>query len=212
MIFNRHSELEGKHALLGASKHSWLNYDDEQLYRSYISSFAQQIGTLVHAYAKDKILYRQPMEDNRSERNALILHLLKNGIPYQAIPVENLFYNLMPYVNDAIGYKMTPEQVLYYSDYSFGTADAISYGRNVLRIHDLKTGVGPASMDQLMVYAAWFFLEYKKEVNFQKSRTELRIYQNQEVIVHTPTIHDISEVMEKVIHGAMVIEKNLMEV
>lgn len=212
MIFNRHSELEGKHALLGASKHSWLNYDDEQLYRSYISSFAQQIGTLVHAYAKDKILYRQPMEDNRSERNALILYLLKNGIPYQVIPVENLFYNLMPYVNDAIGYKMTPEQVLYYSDYSFGTADAISYGRNVLRIHDLKTGVGPASMDQLMVYAAWFFLEYKKEVNFQKSRTELRIYQNQEVIVHTPTIHDISEVMEKVIHGAMVIEKNLMEV
>ena len=152
------------------------------------------------------------MEDNRSERNAMVLYLLKNGIPYQVIPTENLFYNLMPYVNDAIGFKMTPEQVLYYSEYSFGTADAISYGRNVLRIHDLKTGVSPASMDQLMVYAAWFFLEYKKEVNFQKSRTELRIYQNQEVIVHTPTNKEISEVMEKVIHGAMVIEKNLMEV
>lgn len=212
MNFNKHSELEGKHALLGASKHSWLNYDDEQLYRSYISSFAQPIGTLVHEYAKDKILFRQPMEDNRSERNAMVLHLLKNGIPYQVIPIENLFYNLMPYVNDAIGFKMTPEQVLYYSEYSFGTADAISYGRNVLRIHDLKTGVSPASMDQLMVYAAWFFLEYKKEVNFQKSRTELRIYQNQEVVVHTPTNKEISEVMEKVIHGAMVIEKKLMEV
>lgn len=212
MIFNKHSELEGKHALFGASKHSWLNYDDEQLVRSYISSFAQPIGTLVHDYAKDKISYRQPMEDNRSERNALMLHLLKNGIPYHVIPTENLFYNLMPYVNDAIGFKMTPEQVLYYSEYSFGTADAISYGRNVLRIHDLKTGATPASMDQLMVYAAWFFLEYKKEVNFQKSRTELRIYQNQEVIVHTPTNKEISDVMEKVIHGAMVIEKNLMEV
>ena len=211
MNFNKHSELEGKHALFGASKHSWLNYDDEQLYRSYISSFAQPIGTLVHEYAKDKILFRQPMEDNRSERNAMVLHLLKNGIPYQVIPIENLFYNLMPYVNDAIGFKMTPEQVLYYSEYSFGTADAISYGRNVLRIHDLKTGVSPASMDQLMVYAAWFFLEYKKEVNFQKSRTELRIYQNQEVVVHTPTNKEISEVMEKVIHGAMVIEKKLMD-
>ena len=212
MIFNKHSELEGKHALLGASKHSWLNYDDEQLFRSYIGSFAPTIGTLVHDYAKDKILYRQPMEDNRSEKNALMLHLLKNDIPYRVIQLDNLFYNLMPYVNDAIGYKMTPEQVLYYSEYSFGTADAISYGRNVLRIHDLKTGVSPVSMDQLMIYAAWFFLEYEKEVNFNKSRTELRIYQNQEVVVHTPSNSEISEVMEKVIHGAAVIDNNLMEV
>lgn len=212
MIFKDYSDYEGKHALLGASKHSWLNYDDGQIARSYIMSFSQQIGTLVHEYAKDKIIYRQPMEDNRSERNALLLHLLKNGIPCFVIPIDNLFYNLMPYVNDAIGFKMTPEKVLYYSDYSFGTADAISYGRNVLRIHDLKTGSTPASMDQLMIYAAWFFLNYKKEVNFQKSRTELRIYQNQEVIVHTPSNQEISAVMDKVIHGVMVIEKMLTEV
>lgn len=212
MIFNEHSDLKGKHALFGASKHSWLNYDDEQLYKSYISSFAPTVGTLVHDYARDKIWYRQPMEDNRSEKNALMLHLLKNDIPYQVIQIDNLFYNLMPYVNDAIGYKMTPEQILYYDELSFGTADAISYGRNVLRIHDLKTGVGPVSMDQLMIYAAWFFLEYKKEVNFQKSRAELRIYQNQEVVVHTPTNHEISEVMEKVIHGVAVIDKKMMEV
>ena len=212
MIFNKHLELEGRHAVLGASKHGWLNYDDKQIVKSYQSSFAQQIGTLIHAYAKDKILYRQPMEDNRSERNAMVLHLLKNGIPYNVIQTENLFYNLMPYVNDAIGFKMIPEQPLFYDEYSFGTADAISYGRNILRIHDLKTGVSPASMEQLMVYAAWFYLEYKKEVNFQKSRTELRIYKDREVIVHTPTNHDISEIMEKVIHGVMVIDNFLMEV
>ena len=152
------------------------------------------------------------MEDNRSERNALLLHLLKNDIPERVIPLESLFYNLLPYVNDAIGYKMTPEQVLYYSDYSFGTADAISYSRNVLRIHDLKTGSNPASMDQLMIYAAWFFLEYKKEANFQRSRTELRIYQNKEIIVHTPTNGEIAAVMEKVVHGAALIETKLMEV
>lgn len=212
MNFNKHSEYEGKHALLSASKYSWLNYDDDKIMGAYISSFATTIGTLVHAYAKDKILYRQPMEDNRSEKNALLLHLLKNDIPFQVIPLDNLFYNLIPYVNDAIGYKMTPEQVLYYSDFSFGTADAISFSRNVLRIHDLKTGMTPASMDQLMIYAAWFFLEYKKEVNFQRSRTELRIYQNQEVVVHTPTNSEIAAVMEKVIHGATLIERNLMEV
>lgn len=212
MIFNRHSELTGKHALFGASKHAWLNYDDEQLFRSYIASFAPTIGTLVHDYAKDKIIFRQPMEDNRSEKNALLLHLLKNEIPYRVIDLDSLFYNLVPYVNDAIGYKMTPEQILYYDEYSFGTADAISYGRNILRIHDLKTGVSPVSMDQLMVYAAWFFLEYKKEVNFQKSRTELRIYQKQEVIVHTPSNQEISEIMEKVVHGVAVVDNNLMEV
>lgn len=212
MIFNKHSELEGKHALLGASKHSWLNYNDDQILKAYVSSFAPTIGTLVHEYAKDKIIYRQPMDDNRSERNALLLHLLKNDIPYQVIPLDTIFCNLMPYVNDAIGFKMTPELVLYYNEYSFGTADAISYGRNVLRIHDLKTGSTPASMDQLMIYAAWFYLEYKKEVNFQKSRTELRLYQNQEVIVHTPSHQELTGIMDKVVHGALTIEQKLMEV
>ena len=212
MNFNRHSEFEGKHALLGASKHSWINYDDDQLMRAYVNSFSPTIGTLVHEYAKDKILYRQPMEDNRSEKNALLLHLLKNEIPYQVIPLDSIFYNLVPYVNDAIGYKMTPELVLYYNDYSFGTADAISYTRNILRIHDLKTGSNPASMDQLMIYAAWFFLEYKKEVNFQKSRTELRLYQNNEVIVHTPTNQELAGMMDRVVHGALTIEKSIMEV
>ena len=212
MNFNVHSELEGKHALLGASKHSWLNYDDEQLYKAYINSFAPTIGTLVHEYAKDKIIFRQQMEDNRSEKNALLLYLLKNGIPYQVIPLESIFYNLVPYVNDAIGYKMTPELVLYYNEYSFGTADTISYSRNMLRIHDLKTGSTPASMDQLMIYAAWFFLEYKKEVTFQKSRTELRLYQNQEVIVHTPTSQELAGIMDRVVHGALTIEKNIVEV
>lgn len=212
MIFNKHSDYVGKHAVLSASKHSWLNYDDDKILNAYVNSFSTDIGTLVHSYAKDKIIFRQPMEDNRSERNALLLHLLKNDIPERVIPLESLFYNLLPYVNDAIGYKMTPEQVLYYSDYSFGTADAISYSRNVLRIHDLKTGSNPASMDQLMIYAAWFFLEYKKEANFQRSRTELRIYQNKEIIVHTPTNGEIAAVMEKVVHGAALIETKLMEV
>ena len=212
MNFNKHLDIVGKHAILGASKYSWLNYDDEQLWKAYVNSFATDIGTLVHDYAKDKIIYRQRMEDNQSEKNALMLHLLKNGIPFGVIPIDSLFYNVLPYVNDAIGFKMIPEQVLYYSEFLFGTTDTISYSRNVLRIHDLKTGVRPASMDQLLIYAALFFLEYKKEVNFQKSKTELRIYQNKEVIVHTPTNEEIGVIMDKVIHGDMVIDKNLVEV
>jgi len=212
VIFNKHSELEGKHAILGASKYSWLNYDDEQIWKAYVNSFATDIGTLVHDYAKDKIIFRQRMEDNQSEKNALMLHLLKNHIPFDVIPIDGLFYNIVPYVNDAIGYKMTPEQILYYSPYLFGTADVICFSRNYLRIHDLKTGIRPASMDQLMIYAALFFLEYRKEVNLNKCKTELRIYQNQEVIVHTPTIEEITGIMDKVVHGDMVIEKMKVEV
>lgn len=31
----------------------------------------------------------------------------------------------------------------------------------MLRIHDLKTGISPVHMDQLLIYAALFCLEYK---------------------------------------------------
>ena len=34
MIFNMHSELRDKHALLSPSKPFWLNYDRDQLYGS----------------------------------------------------------------------------------------------------------------------------------------------------------------------------------
>ena len=50
--------------------------------------------------------------------------------------------------------KMTPEQILYYSDNCFGTADAILFRNNFLRIHDLKTGKIPAHMEQLEIYAS----------------------------------------------------------
>ena len=101
------------------------------------------------------------------------------------------------YVNDAIGYKMVPEQVLYYSDNCFGTADAISFRGNLLRIHDLKTGVIPAHMEQLEIYAALFCLEYK----FKPSdiEIELRIYQSDEILYHKPTSEDIVPIMDKII-------------
>lgn len=212
MIFNEHSDLKGKHAVLGASKHSWLNDDDEKLVQRYFNSFSAEIGTAVHEYAAKKIFRKMPMFDNISEKNAMMMHILDKDIPWNAIEIDRMFYTVMPYVNDAIGFKMRAEQPLWYSELSFGTADAIGYSRNVLRIHDLKTGTTPADMDQLMVYAAWFYLEYAKQVNFQKSKTELRIYQNQEVLCYTPTNNDISDIMEKIVHGSVTIEKRIVEV
>lgn len=213
MIFNKHLELEGRHAILSPSKHYWLNYDDEGLMRNYISSFATDIGTLVHEYASDRIRFRLPLDANNDEaKNSLLLFLLKNGIPFKVIDLDRIFYNLVPYVNDAIGYKMDSEIQLKYSDLCFGTADAIGVRRNWLRIHDLKTGQTPASMDQLLCYAALFFLEYKRDYRPQTMKTELRIYQNQEVLMTQPSSEEIKAVMDKIIHGDSVLTKRLMEV
>lgn len=92
---------------------------------------------------------------------------------------------------------MRSEQVLYYSENAFGTADTISFRRNLLRIHDLKTGVTPASMKQLEVYASLFCLEYGyKPADID---IELRIYQNDEVLIHNPELDSIVHIMDKII-------------
>lgn len=212
MIFNKHSELEGRHAILSPSKHYWLNYDDEGLLKLYSSSFVADIGTLVHEYACDRIRYRLPLDaENEEAKNGLLLYLMKNGIPFRAIDLDRIFYNLVPYVNDCIGYKMNSEVILRYSDLCFGTADAIGVRRNYLRIFDLKTGVMPASMDQLLCYAGLFFLEYKRDYHPETMKVELRLYQSQEVKVSNPTVDEIKLVMKKIVHGNSVLTKNMME-
>lgn len=171
MQFNKHSNLEGSHAFLGASKYHWLNYDDEKLVASYNNYLAAQKGTELHAFAATCIKLGQRLPKSSKTLNA--------------------------YVNDAIGFKMTPEQVLYYSDNCYGTADAILFRDNMLRIHDLKTGNIPAHMEQLMIYAALFCLEYK--IKPAAIGTELRIYQNNEIICHTPEVDEIVPIMDKII-------------
>ena len=109
------------------------------------------------------------------------------------------------YVNDAIGYKMSPEVVLYYSDNCFGTADSIIYKNNLLRIHDLKTGVTPASMHQLEIYAALFCLEYDYKPN--DIDMELRIYQNDQVMVSNPDPDIIFHAMDRIVAGDKIVEK-----
>lgn len=121
----------------------------------------------------------------------------------QKLPKSQKTLNM--YVNDAIGFKMTPEQPLYYSENCFGTADAISFRSNLLRIHDLKTGETPAHMEQLEIYAALFCLEYKKKPS--EIDMELRLYQSNEILVHTPTAEDIVPIMDKIITFDKVISK-----
>ena len=121
----------------------------------------------------------------------------------QKLPKSKKTLNM--YVNDAIGYRMTPEQVLYYSDNCFGTADSISFKDNLLRIHDLKTGVTPAHMEQLEIYAALFCLEYK--IKPADIDIELRIYQSDDILVFNPTVEDIVPIMDKIITSDKIISK-----
>lgn len=85
-----------------------------------------------------------------------------------------------------------------------GTADAISFRNNTLRIHDLKTGVRPVHIEQLEIYAALFCLEYK--IKPADIKIELRIYQNDEVLIHEPAPEDILQIMNKIIHLDKLIE------
>ena len=110
------------------------------------------------------------------------------------------------YANDALQYSMTPEQPLYFSRNCFGTADAIAYNevQKTLRIHDLKTGSIPAHMEQLQIYAALFCLEY--DVNILDISVELRIYQNDEIIIHNPEVDEIVPIMDKIITSTKLLE------
>lgn len=183
MNFNKHYSLEGKHAFLGASKYHWINYDADKLVDSYTKFQATLNGTILHDFACQCITLGQKLPKSQKTLNM--------------------------YVNDAIGFKMKPEQVLYYSDNCFGTADAIIFRNNLLRIHDLKTGITRAHMEQLEIYAALFCLEYNKKPS--DIDMELRIYQNNEILVHNPTVEDILPIMDKIITFDKLIDKMKIE-
>ena len=203
MNWNRHSAQEGSHAFLSASKYNWLTKSDEDLVDAYKNSYATTIGTLLHSYAADSIRFREKLR--KTDAKGVKLDLMRRGVPEYAIDIQSVFPNLMTYVNDAIGFQMDPEVVLYYSDMCYGTADAIQLDGDILRIHDLKTGTTVAKMEQLLIYAALFYLEYGFKP--EKTHPELRIYQLDEVIVYEPEIERVREVMERIVEADRVLQK-----
>lgn len=138
MEFVKHSELLETHAFLSPSQYHWINYTEEKLRDRYLKSLAVERGTRLHEYAHMAIELGRIQPRNKDTVNM--------------------------FVNDAIGFEMASEQPLFHSWACFGTADAICYRKNILRIHDLKTGETEAHMEQLRVYAALFCLEYQKLV------------------------------------------------
>lgn len=179
MNFNRHSNLEGLHAPFSPSQSSWLRYDDNKAMEVYANKKAAEMGTRLHEWAKSTIDLgiKQP----KSKKT------------------------IYTYVNDAIGYRMNTEVVLFYSERFFGTADAISFRNGILRIHDLKTGKLPVHMEQLEIYAALFCLEYR--VKPTDIEIELRIYQNDEILYHKPEPDNILAIMDHIVRLDKLLEK-----
>lgn len=172
MRFNDHSRLSGSHALLSPSKYQWANYDEDKLDRMVIASFAARRGSELHELAQ---------------------RMIRLGVK---LPQTSETLNM--YVNDSIGFRMTPEQMLFYSINCYGQADAIGFKKNKLRVFDLKTGINRCSMTQLEVYAALFCLEYGfKPTDIE---IELRIYQNDavEIVVGDPL--SITRLMDVIVH------------
>lgn len=197
MKFNRHIEQEGKHAFLSASQFRWITWDDETLYQRFVSRYATQLGTALHSLASDCIRSRTKL--NKSDRHLVELYLYKNYIPKNVYDVDSIIPTLSMYINDAIMFRMASEVVLYYTDNCFGTADAICFDEKsrILRIHDYKTGLTKTHMEQLIIYACLFYLEYG--YNFLECDTYLRIYQNEEYFEYIPQKEEIEQIMKIIV-------------
>lgn len=170
MKFFDHSALAGRHAFLSASKYHWIRYDEDHLFETFSNAMDAAMGTRLHAFAAEAIKLKIRMPETTATLNA--------------------------FVNDAIGFRMTPEVLLLATENAFGTADAISFYDNVLRIHDLKNGVTPAKIDQLMVYACFFLIEYRFKPN--EIKIVLRIYQNDDIVEYVPEIDELAHIIDKI--------------
>lgn len=201
MSFMKCAKLKGSHAPFSPSNYHWINYDDDKLLEVYSNLQAKKKGTILHGWAKLTIdLGRKQPRSSET---------------------------LCSYINDAIKYRMNTEVLLYYSDYFFGWSDAISFKKNLLRIHDLKTGKTPAHMEQLLLYAALFCLGGEmaytdsegdiKEVfanpgcDPYEIGIELRIYQNDDIDIYEPEPDEILELMDNIIHKNKLLEQYDLE-
>lgn len=172
---------DGEHAFLGASQHSWYNYDDEKLVKVFINKLAASRGTALHDLACRLIELKKDLPGDTS--------------------------TLGLYVNDCIKYGMKPEYKLYYSKFAYGTTDAIQFENHILRISDLKTGKTKVTFLQLKIYAALFFLCYPEIPLRSINNIELRIYQNNDILLEKPEIDEILPIIDKIERYSRILEE-----
>lgn len=216
-IFHEHPEIkDGQHAILSPSQKTLHRekLTEEQLDGLIRKRYAATIGTELHALAADLIKKRTPSNLlTKSSIKLKIFDTLKDAnIPRRLIEPELYSDTLLMYIKDAIGFDLKPEvKLVYLYPIAWGTADAIRYNpyNNTLRIHDLKTGTTPASLDQLVEYAAYFFLEY--HIKPGDCQTIISIYQNGDILTGYPTASDILPIMDNAISFTKYIKNNYEE-
>lgn len=179
MSFNKNSNIVGQHAFLSPSTYNWLDAEPEKLVQLWHSRQQARLGDELHDLAQ---------------------RLINLGVK---LPDKSKTLNM--YVNDAIGYRMSPEVPLFYTRDCFGTADAVCIRDGLLRIHDLKTGITAASMKQLLIYAGIFFFEYGDFYSPKTTKVILRIYQNDGIDELQPDPSDMFAVMSKMRSAAQTI-------
>lgn len=213
--YNDHRRLEGKHAYLGCSQYTWENRSEEQLVKMYYSKFAADIGTALHAFAHDCIIRKIKINENDYHMLDYYLQVIypaQTGIliPKGAYNSKDLIITVSLFVNDMIGFRMDSEVVLCYDEeFAFGTTDGIRCDdkEKVIRIGDLKSGVNPAKMTQLLLYDAYFCLEYKK--NPKEYKHELRIYQSGEIVEYFPMGEEVEEHMKKIVQATDILRNKV---
>ena len=225
--FINHDDLKGTHALFSPSQSSWLRYDDEKIADRVLNQYRAAIGTEIHDFAAMEVTLNHKVTNIKSLVNGIesfIYNKYKTLSPVGIVSdygfklinnvgmlPKEVFEAVKYYINDGIGFKMTAEQPLKYSDSIYGTADTIVFRLNnkTLRIHDLKTGALPAHMEQLRTYAALFCLEYGPKYDFRPGdlEIELRIYQWDGISIDNPTAEDIVPIMDQIIHTEKIASK-----
>lgn len=211
MSWNEYSELRGQHALFSPSQPSWLNYDIDTFIEKLKNKYKASLGTELHAWAAIQIELGNKISNKRELMRSFKSYiyqkyyseiyglsafgekLLKN---MKYVPAES-YATVIGYINDAISFKMKPEERLRYSENFFGTADAIKDLGDTLIIFDLKTGTASPHVEQLLIYAALYCLANSK--NPEQMNFELRLYQGNDIFVATPSAEDIRPIMETIV-------------
>lgn len=224
--FNDHSDLRGRHSLFAPSQSAWLRYDDEKIAEKVRNQYRTTLGTEIHDFAASQIelghrysSIRELTKDIETYMYCKYMYLsndlvvgeyAKKLISHLNTLPKEVFIAVKTYINDGVGFKMTVEQALVYSEHIFGHADTICFRNDVLHIHDLKTGANPAHMEQLKTYAALFCLEYgikPRDINI-----ELRLYQWDGVVTCNPELDELVEIMDKIITSEKIAQKVEKEV
>lgn len=216
------------HAIFSPSQSQWLRYDIDKMVDKIINSYRSTLGTELHDFAATQItlFHRMTSTKNVKENFETFLYekykpdnydgyeipdYVKKLLYFLSYIPKEVFETIKAYVNDGIKFRMTPEVRIEHSSLFFGTADCVAFNNDILRIHDLKTGVLPVThLDQLYVYSALFCLTHNiKPIDIS---FELRIYQNDQILVQVPEAIDILKIMEFITNRNKELESIFKEV